>query len=244
MFTVMQNMVIQANHTLPHLQHTSMASALFDRIGLGAFTGHRLSEFGQSTLPVGSKADSFDPLPRKNDILSAWRGKPKAFVRDDFILYVAHLRRLDHAKLRTRSDAAEYVHIRWRFHKSKFNFITKQYQSQHKTVLCPVKRAASIVLRALQLKLPTTDAPLGMFIGNNGQRYTIRSPHIQAFLWEACVLAYPDLNHYYQINIHLFQAYSIRITANRFRYKTDTVVFLCAIYAGTALGERSSASEQ
>jgi hypothetical protein len=213
MFTAMQRMVTHSTHTQPRLQHSDRASALFDWIGLGAFTGHRLNEFGQSTLPAGSKADSFDPLPGNNDIPAVWRGKPKAFVRDDFVFYDAQLRRLDHTRLTTESDNAEYVHIRWRFDKSKDNFITKQYRRQHKTALCPVKRAASIVLRAIQLQLPTVDAPLGLFIGDNGQRYTIRGPHVQAFLREACTLAYPDPNHYYRINIHLLQAHSIRITA-------------------------------
>jgi hypothetical protein len=52
-----------------------------------------------------------------------------------------------------------------------------------------------------------------MFIGNNGQRYTIHGPHIQAFLREACIIAYPDPTNYFRINIHLFQAHSIGITA-------------------------------
>jgi hypothetical protein len=186
-FQDMQDIVARPRHKNNPPPHTNKASALFDWIGLSVFTCHRLSEFRQSTLPAGSTAQGFDPLPKNSHIPPACRGKPKAFVRDDFSLYDARLHQLDHDQLRVAPSSAEALGI--------------------------VKRATSIVLRALQLRLPIVDAPLGVFICNNGQRYTISSPHIAAFLQEACTLAYPDPRHYYRLNIHLFQAHSIRISA-------------------------------
>jgi hypothetical protein len=133
MFQAMQDIVARTQYTNNPQPHTDKASALFDWIGLGVFTGHRLSELGQSTLPKVSTAQGFDPLPTNSHMPPAWRGKPKAFVRDDFSFYDASLHQLDHDQLQAAPSSAEYVHIRWRFDKSKFNFITKQYQRQHKT---------------------------------------------------------------------------------------------------------------
>jgi hypothetical protein len=82
-----------------------------------------------------------------------------------------------------------YTYISWRYDKSKFNLIVKQYQRQHGTLLCPVKRALSIVTRALHLKLSIHTVPLGVFIGLNGQTYTILGIYVQEFLQEACVCA-------------------------------------------------------
>jgi hypothetical protein len=101
-------------------------AALYDWVCLGLFTGHRLGEFGQSVLPHGSRASGFDPLPSNKHIPRAWRGKPKAFVRDDFTFYDRHLNLVDHPTLTQNPRRAEYVHIRWRYDKSKFNFIVKQ----------------------------------------------------------------------------------------------------------------------
>jgi hypothetical protein len=82
---------------------------------------------------------------------------------------------------------AEFIHIRWRFNKSKFNFIVEQYQRQRGTPLCPVKRAISIIRRALRLGTPCWDAPLGVFTGANQQVYTIQCPQLLTCMHTACI---------------------------------------------------------
>jgi hypothetical protein len=79
--------------------------------------------------------------------------------------------------------------------------------------LCPVKQATSIFCWELCLRLPCTEVHLGVFIGTNQQVYTIRGPHLLSFMQTACIRASPDSMHYYWINIHHFQAHSLRITA-------------------------------
>jgi hypothetical protein len=213
MMNAMHAMVSEDYCTSGDSSNLSRNAALYDWICLGLFTGHRLGEFGQSVLPQGSRALSFDPLPTNKHIPRSWRGKPKAFVRDDFTFYDKNLNLVDHHALVRHPRLAEYVHIRWRYDKSKFNFIVKQYQRQHGTSLCPVKRATNIMVRAMQLHLPLDTEPLGMFVGANRQTYTIRGSHVKAFLQEACRRAYPDPKNYFRRNIQLFQAHSIRITA-------------------------------
>jgi hypothetical protein len=211
-----RNHVLHGIQSVPPLirsQQRRQGSRVYDWIGLGLLTGHRLGEFGQSKLPTGSNSTSFDILPDNSHIPPMWRGKPKAFVRDDFSFYTASRILMSHNDLLISPSTAEFVHIRWRYDKSKFNFITKQYQRQHGTPLCPVKRAASIVIRSLHLRLPPVDIPMEMFTGDNAQRYTIRSTHIVDFMQAACVRAYPDPQHYFWLNISMFQAHSIRITA-------------------------------
>jgi hypothetical protein len=191
-----------------------MLSALYDWICLGIFSGLRLGEFGQSSLPAGSAAGAFDPLPSGNpNIPLIWQGTPKAFVLDDFQFFTRNLALIQHATLLDKPDEAEYVHLRWRYDKGKFNFVTKKYQRQHGTLVCPVKRAASIVFRALSLQLHPLHSPLGVFIGRNSQLYTIRGHHLRDFMQDACIKAYPDPQHYLRIHIKDLQAHSLRITA-------------------------------
>jgi hypothetical protein len=128
----MQALVAEEN-TVDPSQRTDRTAALYDWVGLGIITGRQLGEFGQSALPARSTARAYDPLPKNNDIPAERRGKPKAFVRDDFTFYNLGLLLLDHHRLLDPSTTSEFVHIRLRYDKSKFNFISKKYQRQHGT---------------------------------------------------------------------------------------------------------------
>jgi hypothetical protein len=55
--------------------------------------------------------------------------------------------------------------------------------------------------------------PLGMFHGNNGQRYTIWGHHMAKLLKDACFRAHPDANHYTRLHIDQFMAHCLRVTA-------------------------------
>jgi hypothetical protein len=191
-----------------------MRSALYDWICLGIFCGLRLGEFGQSALPAGNHAGAFDPLPTGNsNIPLAWQGTPKSFVLDDFQFFAGNLVLISHSDLYQNMAAVEFVHVRWRYDKGKFNFITKKYQRQHGTLVCPVKRAANIVLRALALRLHPRMSPVGVFLSKNSQVYTIRGHHVRDFIQESCIRAYPDPAHYLRLHIKELQAHSLRITA-------------------------------
>jgi hypothetical protein len=65
----------------------------------------------------------------------------------------------------------------------------------------------------MQLSLSTRDDPLGVFTGENIQLCTIQGPQLALFMQSDCEQAYPDPSHFHRINIQLFQAHSLRITA-------------------------------
>jgi hypothetical protein len=205
--------IVAAENSDRSRRRSDRTAALYDWVILGIFTGFRLCEFGQSVLHARSNAQVFNPLPNNKHIQPEWRGKPIAFVRDDFKFYDSSLHLLDHKRPKVTTTRAAFVHIRWRFDKSKFNFTVKQYQRQHGTPLCPVKRATSIIGCAMRLETPCLDAPLGVLTGANQKVYTIRGPHLLTFMHTACTWAYPDPSPYYRINISLFQPNSLRITA-------------------------------
>jgi hypothetical protein len=55
--------------------------------------------------------------------------------------------------------------------------------------------------------------PLGMFRGNNGQRYTIWGHHVAKFLKDACLRAQLDPHHYIRLHIDQLMAHCLRVTA-------------------------------
>jgi hypothetical protein len=190
----------------------SKHAALYDWTRLSLFTGLRLSEYGQSALPRGTKADGWDPIPTNRDVPAEWRGKPKAFVASDFEFFDEFLHKLSHSDALCDTSRVAFVHVRFRFDKSKHNFIIRKYKRVHGHHLCPIKACLSIIGRHFYMRLKSFE-PLGMFIGRNKQRYTIRGHHMQAFMHEACELTYPDATHYLRIHIARLATHSIRIMA-------------------------------
>jgi hypothetical protein len=112
--------LVAEEHTSNTSRRTDRTAPLFDWVGLGIFTGHRLGRFEQAILPARSTARAYDLLPINNHIPEEWRGKPKAFVRDDFTFYHHGILLLEQHCLLDPSTKPEFAHIRWRFNKSKF----------------------------------------------------------------------------------------------------------------------------
>jgi hypothetical protein len=191
---------------------TSSDAAMYDWSRLGLFTGSRLAEYGQSALPRGTPHDGWDVIPTNRNVPQEWRGKPKAFVASDFTFFDEHLVRLPDSAVLAKSSRVMFVHIRYRYDKSTHNFVTRKYRRVHGHHLCPVKSCISILDRAYHMRIAAFE-PLGMFVGKNHKRYTIRGKHIQQFMQRACTLTYTNPQHFMRLHVKLLATHSIRITA-------------------------------
>jgi len=189
-------------------------AVLYDICRLGIFTGSRLAEYGQSTVPPGAPSDYWNPIPSSRDVPPDERGKPCAFVISDFEFYTVDHIQLSHSEALADLSRAEYVHIVFRYDKSNNNFIRRKFRRYRGHHLCPVKTVLSMVRRYYQ-RMPgvSPQAPLGMFIGRNHRVYSIRGRHVQGFMQRACLRAYPDANHYMQIHINRLMSHSLRVMA-------------------------------
>jgi hypothetical protein len=185
---------------------------LYDCCRLGLFTGSRLSEYGQGALPTGSPADGWLPLPTNRDVPSEWRGKPSAFIAADFEFFDEARILLAHTEALTGKRVPEFVHVRFRYDKSKHNFIIRKYKRVGGHRLCPVDAALSFIQRGPFILLGEFE-PLGMFKGVNNRRYTVRGRHIQDFMQRACILAHPEASHYLRTRIDRLMSHSLRVTA-------------------------------
>ena len=189
-------------------------AVLYDICRLGTFTGSRLAEYGQSAVPAGSPSDYWNPIPESRDVPDEERGKPCAFVADDFEFYTVDHLRISHAEALQDLSLAEFVHVTFRYDKSSHNFIRRKFKRYRGHHLCPVKTVLSMV-RRYYVRAPaiSPDAPLGMFVGRNKRVYSIRGHHVQGFMKRACERAYPDPNHYMRIHIDRLMSHSLRVMA-------------------------------
>jgi hypothetical protein len=187
---------------------------LYDFCTLSLFTGSRLAEFGQSGLPPGSPPDGWNRIPDSRDVPEEWRGRPMAFIASDFSFFDKHSLLLSHAESLAHPDRVRQVHVRFRYDKSNFNFSIRKFRCVPGHHLCPVRATLRILARAYIGKLLDPAAePLGMFLGSNGQRYSIRGHHVAGFLKRATLLAHPDPDHYMHRNAHRVVAHSLRVSA-------------------------------
>lgn len=189
-------------------------SCLFDCIRLAMFTGSRLGEYGQSNVTAQDGADGFDAIPDSSHVPPEFRGKPLAFIWPDFEFQDASHHILDvHTVLRSPA-LARRVRIRFRYDKSPNNFVFRIFKrTDH--FLCPVDAALSLVRRAKRLHrdFMSANEPLAMFRGSNNRRYTVRGPHMRAFMRRACRIAHPDPKHHLRRYIHCLTSHCCRVTA-------------------------------
>jgi hypothetical protein len=192
----------------------SRDAVLYDFCVLSLFTGSRLAEYGQSGLPRGSPSDSWNPIPSTPNVPEAWRGKPLAFMASDFSFFDKQQLALAHVDALASPSRVRYVHVRFRYDKSSFNFSVRKFRAVSGHHLCPVKAALRILQRAYCAHLVDPNRePLGMFLGRNGQRYSIRGHHVAKFLQRATLMAHPDPSHYMHKNAHRVVAHSLRVSA-------------------------------
>jgi hypothetical protein len=163
MLTAMRDLARQAIKSSAH-GWLLRDAVLYDFVILGIFTGSRLAEFGQSNVPPGSKADGWNVIPDNSDVPREWRGLPIAFMVSDFQFFSEDRILLAHEDVCEKPLRAVYVSVRFRYDKSKFNFIYRQFKRVHGIHLCAVAAAIRIIRRAYLGRLlnPLTD-PVGLF---------------------------------------------------------------------------------
>ena len=186
----------------------TLYAAVFDWIRLGIFTGSRIGEYAQSIAKKGE----YSRIPN-SPAAGEWANYPVAFIAADFTFFNHNYCRLSHAQLHKAPSTAYELHIRYRFDKSARNFTIKKYR-RGESFLCPIDAAISILRRAFLLQVPV-HAPIGVYSPKSSARsFTyLRDSDVVQVVREACVLAYPDPNHYLRININNLVSHSNRVTA-------------------------------
>jgi len=185
---------------------------LWDFACLACYTGSRVGEYGISRRPRGMPMDGFIPIPDNDDVPPEWRGRPMAFIAEDFTFYDARRRRLRlHKALRSPRKVA-FVRIRFRYDKSPVNFAFRTF-ARVNSFFCVTSACLSIVERHFNDPRRRPDEPLGFFLGENGRRYAISSQHISDYLAQACEIAHPDARHYLREHCDLLMSHSFRVTA-------------------------------
>src|SRR6056300_546661 len=186
--------------------------AVYDWLRLGVFTGFRVSEYAQAKVTKGCQ---FLAIPANYDVPEDQRRKPLAFISSDFIFFTTDLHEIPHQNVMAfhRKGKVQYVQLCWRFDKSANNFVIRRYASTSDVIFNPVDAAVNILHRAHLLNIPAT-SPLGAWRSPNGKPYRfLRDSKITAVMRQACVLAYPDPNHFYRRNIKYLVTHCVRVTA-------------------------------
>jgi hypothetical protein len=183
--------------------------AIFDWTGLSTFTGSRVGEYAQTNQRIGqySKAPVCPNDPK-------WSQSPLAFISEDFVFWTATMTRLPHSDLCEKYKQVAYLHVRFRFDKSKINFSIRKFARSGHTFLCPIIRAISIIFRHKALRVPVHE-PLGIIGVPHGDKpyQYLRSQQIITLLRKICLIAHPDKNDYHHQHVLSIVAHSNRVTA-------------------------------
>jgi len=161
--------------------------AVFDWSATGVHTGSRLGEYGQSKSQKGSP---FATVPMNKDA-GDWAGTPLAFIHADMTYYDRNMIRCTIQECIADPSLAEYLHVRFRYDKSKKNFTIRKFQQVSGSILCIVKQTLLIHRRA---HLPD-DYPIGAYqpSGASPKQFALLTGrHMQQVMQFACRLAYPD----------------------------------------------------
>ena len=194
-----------------HTTFYSLNHVVWDWLRLGVFTGSRVAEYAQSGL---KKNQRFQCIPKTPDA-GQWAGQPLAFTRADFQFFDASHCCVPHTRVFTvhRKGGLRTFHIRFRFDKSKQNFVIQKFASTDDPILNPVDAAVSILRRADMLQVPQNE-PIGVYSPLGGSTFLfLRDYHITPVLRMMCRLAYPDETHYLQVHIDWLVPHSNRVTA-------------------------------
>ena len=190
----------------------SAMSAAYDWCRFGLFTGSRLGEYGQSKPPKNAPEDWFATAPNNKDVPAEWRGKPLAFIEEDFTFYTSKKISLSKEAILADPTRAAILRVRYRYDKSNNNFEFRFYSRRHGSHICAIKAAMSILRRHRMLGR-STDLPLGAFMNNQGKICTIRGKHMEKSMRLGCERAYPNKDHYLRQHIKRLMSHSIRVFA-------------------------------
>ena len=211
MLNVMRDMAKECRCDSPYGNYGRDA-VLWDFTRLACFTGSRIGEYGMSKKPPGVALDGFVPIPDSHDVPKEWRGRPLAFIVEDFILYDKHWREVSRSEARRRPKRVQYVEVRFRYDKSPKNFLFRRFKRM-RSFFCLVDAVLSILDRYHTDPFRQAGEPLGFFVNKNGMRRAIQGEHMQKYFQEACVIAHPDPNHYLRLHIKCLMSHSCRVTA-------------------------------
>lgn len=118
----------------------SRPAAVHNFTCLGAFTGSRVSEYGQTKARRGE----FNRIPFSPDA-GEWAGMPLAFIRSDFTFW-ADRTELDRSDLNAINSKATEVYIRFRYDKSINNFTIRKFKRTGHQYFCPVLASTAAFL--------------------------------------------------------------------------------------------------
>jgi hypothetical protein len=188
----------------------SKLHAVFDWICLGLFTGSRLGECGQSCLRRGIH---FNTIPSLIDA-GEWTGRSLAFIADDFTFYNHSCHVIDHSDLPSHNARVQIrdVHLRFRYDKSKDNFLIRKFQALDHPIFNPVEAIVYIFRQANILQVPPEE-PLGIFSTHPWTYKFVWDTSVCKIMRHACRNAYPDPAHQLHVNIHQLVAHSNQVTA-------------------------------
>ena len=188
--------------------YLDLIATVFDWLRLGCFTGSRAGEYAQTH----TKRGEYSEVPH-DDAAGPWAGYAIAFIKEDFLLLSRSRHVLPNTwKTLQRGKRVHEVQVRFRFDKSKDNFIIRKFR-RGTGFMCPVNAVLSILRRALILKVSDKE-PLGVHRWGTQGHYTyLRSSDLIDVVRDACRKAYPDPKHFLRINITRLVAHSNRVTA-------------------------------
>jgi hypothetical protein len=171
-----------------------------------------------------------------------WAGTPLAFIRADLSFYDQDMLRRSHSECLANDSLAIFLHIRFRYDKSKYNFTIRKYRRVSGSLICIIKRSLDILRRAHLLGIPA-HFPIGAYhplSSAPGQFTLLNGDIVRDVMRFACRLAYPDPRHYMRLHCHLIMSHSNRVTAavalynagvdipviaHRLRWSVDSVSF-------------------
>jgi len=189
MFSSLAHYLDQCSKTDPNI-FLSAEWVVFDWSATGVHTGSRLGKYGQSKSQKGSP---FATVPMNKDA-GDWAGTPLAFIRADMTYYDRNMICRMIQECIADPSLAEYLHVQFRYDKSKKNFTIRKFQRVSGSILCIVKQTLSIHKRAHLLSVPD-DYPIGAYqpSGTSPKQFALLTGHhMQQVMQFACRLAYPD----------------------------------------------------
>ena len=195
----------------PYTTFLSLNHVVWDWLHLGVFTGSRVAEYAQSGL---KKHQRFQCIPNTADA-GQWAGQPLAFMRQDFKFFDKNQCCVPQEQVHShhKKGLIHTFHIRFRFDKSKQNFVIRKFTLTTDPILNPVDAAVSILRRADILKVPANE-PLGVYAMEGTKSFLfLRDYHITPILRAMCRLAYPDETHYLRVHIDRLVPHSNRVTS-------------------------------
>jgi hypothetical protein len=185
--------------------------AIFNWMRLGLFPGSRLGEYSQSQRTKGSR---YNTVPQSINA-GKWAGTSIAFIAADFTFFTPNLIMIPHDKVTSfhAKRAVSAIQIRFRFDKSKNNFTICKFSSLAHPFLDPVNAGVSIIRRAQFLCVPAYK-PIKVFQTPSATEFSfITATIVTDVMQHACVVTYPDPQHYLRRNIKSLVVHSNRVTA-------------------------------